>query len=322
MGLLFSISLVGLYARAKDKRIPIYAFIGLVLFLTSYQEALGYLICIAFLLGGYHHSKGFILTSLLVFLWVDVYTFIPFLLFSLACGYLLRKNVDLEDLHYHALDEGRRTIYELETAKSKLKTSQDDLISMTALNERNRIARSIHDNLGHKLVGSKMLLEAAYSIQSSDQDKAQVLIERVIGELTESVDLLRETVHDLSPNQDVGMGHIKNLIKKFHFCPIHLETKGDLNGISSGVYAVIQLNLKEALTNVSKYSTGDRVDVTIESTKKYTRFSIRDNGHGKDYINEGLGITGMRERVNNIGGTFTLDYQDGFKLYMFFPRRE
>jgi len=321
MGILLSIVFLGLYEKSKKNMMFLYAFIIVVLGLSMYHQSFAYLVCIAIFLGVFNHSMSLVILSGVALLIVNPLQIVPVYLLSGLLGYVVASKHDIEVKHFQIVDDNRRSIYELEEAKVKLRMSQIDLIQVTELNERNRIARSIHDNLGHKLVGSKMLLEAASAISGKDNQKSDQLIERVINELGESVDLLRDTVHDLKPNQDVGITNIKNIIKRFRFCTVDFETQGDLNSISSGLYAIIERNLKEALTNVNKYSNATLVNIKIEVTEKYTRFSVTDNGTGTQYINEGLGVSGMRERVENIGGTFTLDFNSGFKLYMFFPKR-
>jgi len=321
MGILLTIVFLGLYEKSEKNMMFLYAFATAVIGLSIYNPSFTYLACIAMFLGVFNRSVLLVLLSCVTLLIVNPLQMMPVYLLSGLLGYVVASKHDIEMEHIQTFDDNRRSIYELEDAKTKLHTSQIDLIQVTELNERNRIARSIHDNLGHKLVGSKMLLEAASAINGKDSDKSEELIKRVINELGESVYLLRDTVHDLRPNQDVGITNIRNIIKRFAFCTVDFKTEGDLNSISSGLYAVVERNLKEALTNVNKYSNATLVHINIEVTEKYIRFSVTDNGTGTNYINEGLGISGMRERVENIGGTFTLDFSSGFKLYMFFPKR-
>lgn len=321
MGLLLTIVCLGIYEKTKNNPIILFVFTSLVLILTYFNPVFGYLLCITLVFSTLYRSYPSLLVSGVILFLVDPPKYIFLYFLSCLIGYLLSENRKTKEAYYNSLDEGRRNIYELESAKTNLNNSQDELIEITELNERNRIARSIHDNLGHKLVGSKMLLEAAHLVREQDPEKSNNLVERVIGELSESVDLLRVTVHDLRPNQEVGMSHIKSIVDRFTFCPINFESSGNLNEISSGLYAVLQLNLKEALTNISKYSTCTEIQINLEISTKFTRFIIKDNGSSIEYLSEGLGLSGMRQRIENIGGTFTVDYEDGFKLYMFFPKK-
>jgi len=321
MTLLMSLTLLGLYRRGTYQLQLLVGLAGLVSFMVLRDPSFSYLTCIVILLLA---QKRFFLG--LVFL-VPSFWVLPskdLLLLYLASGllgYYAGKKKDIEADYLEAMDQTRRTIYELEGAKSRLHHSQNDLVHMTELNERNRIARSIHDNLGHKLVGTKMLLEAAHALNKKGSDQEKALTQRVIKELAESVDLLRDTVHDLRPNQEVGLKQVKTLVDQFSYCPIQLVTQGDMNQISSGLYAILQVNLKEGLTNISKYARCKRVQVRLEVSKKYVKFVIEDDGVNTGIITEGLGLSGIRQRVENIGGTFTINQAKGFQLHMFFPSK-
>jgi len=245
---------------------------------------------------------------------------LPIVFLSGIIGYLLENKQNQKHEYTQMLDKSRSNFYELQAAKYALEKAHRDIVEITELNERNRIARSIHDNLGHKLVGIKMLLEASIAVKGQDEHQSEHLVKRTVSELAESIDLLRDTVYDLKPNKDVGLRNIKHIIKRFHFCQINLETKGDLNTIDGGLFAIIEQNLKEGLTNISKYSNANQVKVLIETNKKYTRFAIEDNGSNIDFIQEGLGLSGIRERVENRNGTFSIDTREGFKIYSFFSK--
>lgn len=319
MGLLVSLILLGLYGKMKAKKVYFISLSLALIGLSLYNETFAYLFSIALVLGAMEGLYYVLLGGVVLVVVFKSPILMAFYFLSTLLGMSMGSNAKIREAHVQAMDAGRRNIYALESAKAKLNKNSQDLVRLTELNERNRIARSIHDNLGHKLVGSKMILEAAYALKDTNKSKADGLIKRVVCELESSVDLLRDTVHDLKPAEDVGLNHLKAIIERFNYATVDFNHQGDLNAISSGLYAVMAVNLKEAFTNISKYSSGDHVEVILEHTGKYTRLIVKDNGQGQTLINEGLGISGMRQRVNNIGGTFTVNHQDGFQLYMFFP---
>lgn len=323
IGLLISIILLGLSNTSSKSRIFLYLYTISILFLSNFNMNFAFLIGIAMLLGVYTKEYIQAILACLILLIVSSIQIIPILFLSGLLGQVMRLKNEIEDEYIKTSDDNRRKYYELEESKLILEKAQLDIILNTEVNERNRIARSVHDNIGHKLVGTKMILEAAVAIRAENEQKSDELTQRAVKELSESVDLLRDTVYDLKPNKEVGINNIKHIIKNFRFCQTEFKAQGDLNNISSGLFAVIERNLKEALTNISKYSNATLVSVIIENTDKYTRFIISDNGSSVSagFISEGLGVSGMRNRVENIGGTFTIDCDNGFKLYTFFPVR-
>ncbi len=314
-----SIILLGIYIKTDFKKISILFFTALVFYLSYQNNDFMFLLAISVFLSV--KEKNYITLLIPAIAIVVISNNLGPLLFVSGLFGVAIKDRDEKSADYKIVfDNERRQRYELEAAKQKLQKNTEDIIHITELNERNRIARSIHDNLGHKLVGTKMILEASKAIREKDSIKSNELVERVILEISESVDLLRETVHDLKPKHIVGINSIKAIVDDFKYCEISISFTGDTNSISSGVIAIIVSNLKESLTNITKYSAATKVDIKMESTNKYVRFFIKDNGVGSDYISEGLGLSGMRQRVENIGGTITINSRGGFEICSFFPK--
>jgi signal transduction histidine kinase len=81
----------------------------------------------------------------------------------------------------------------------------------------------------------------------------------------------------------------------------------------------IVTNIKEALTNITKYSSATKAYISIEVNEKYIRLYIKDNGVGSKKIKEGLGLSGMRERVRNVGGSISISSEDGFLIVCIIP---
>ena len=92
---------------------------------------------------------------------------------------------------------------------------------------------------------------------------------------------------------------------------------GDLSQLSPSHAEMISAILKEALTNASRHSQATRVVVNREVRDNIVRLLIRDNGVGCEKIKEGMGLSGMRERVSNLG-----KLRDGFMIVAILPREE
>jgi signal transduction histidine kinase len=137
------------------------------------------------------------------------------------------------------------------------------------------------------------------------------------------MDLLRETVHSIKPAKDVGLDQIKEIADDFKFCGIEFSVNGDFNDEEPAYLSIFAKNLKESLTNVAKHSDADKVWVLLESRPGYLRMVVKDNGTKKsEGIREGMGLSGMRERLRNVGGNFSFGYEDGFVQVSFITRRE
>lgn len=244
------------------------------------------------------------------------------LLIGVCCilGYLSRNYEDEEKTFIQSYDKERRYRYELEQAKAKLINSSNEAAHVAEIKERNRIAREIHDNVGHSIAGILLQLQASQKLFDRDSNKSRELLDKSIGELSNSLTLLRDTVHNIKPSESLGIEYIKRIIDNFSFCPVDFRYTGDFNAISAGQLEMLHTNIMEALTNTSKHSNATRVDISIDINDKFIRLCIKDNGTGCANIKEGLGISGMKERIKNTGGSISISSDNGFIIVCLIPR--
>lgn len=235
-------------------------------------------------------------------------------------GYLVRSFKDREKTFIQSYDNERHYRYELEQAKAKLLNSSKETVHVAEIKERNRIAREIHDNVGHSIAGILLQLQASQKLFDRDRDRSRELLDKSIGELSNSLTLLRETVHNIRPNESLGIEYIKKIIENYNFCPVEFKHTGDFNALSAAQLEMLQTNIKESLTNASKYSKATKVDISIDVNDKFIRLYIKDNGIGCTSIKEGLGISGMKERIRNVGGSISISSDKGFMIVCIIPR--
>ena len=238
------------------------------------------------------------------------------------CGILalvMEKAKAKESDYKNKFDEERRLRYELELTKFKLLNSAKDIAHLTEVSERNRIAREIHDNVGHGIAGILIQLQAADKLFDRNEKKSKEILKKSIENLSDALTLLRNTVHNIKPQETLGVEYIKSVINNFGFSPIELKFYGDFGLLASSQLEILGLIVKEALTNAAKHSKATKVDITIDINEKYIRLYIKDNGIGCVKLKEGLGISGMRERVLNLGGTISISSNDGFLIVCLLP---
>ncbi|KAB3530343.1 sensor histidine kinase [Alkaliphilus serpentinus] len=239
-----------------------------------------------------------------------------FLLIFLSClfSYVNHSLKEKERGLKQSFDKERISRYQLEQSRAKLLASAKEITHLTEIKERNRIAREIHDNIGHSIAGILLQMQAAEKLFDKNHDKAQDLLKNSVSALSNTLVLLRETVHNIKPKDNLGIGYIESILKHFHYCPIDFKYIGDFSSISPNHMEILVSNIKEALTNISKHSKATRVEVLIETNEMYTRLVIKDNGVGCNSITENMGLGGMRDRINNIGGTISVNGNDGFMI--------
>lgn len=247
----------------------------------------------------------------------DIYSILNALL--IFTGHYINSS-EIRDKKYKAsVDNERRLRYDLEKTKNLLIRSNDEIAHLTQVKERNRIARELHDSIGHNLTGIFMQLQVAYKLFDRNEGKSKEELKNSINSMSHTIELVRDTVHDLKPAESTGIDYIKSIIDNFKFCPIDFKYTGDFNKMPVSHYQILAENLIMALTNIIKYSNATHVDVQLDTNYKYSRMFIKDNGKGTKIINEGLGISGMKERVKNVGGNISIDSSDGFLIVCMIP---
>lgn len=245
--------------------------------------------------------------------------FLATLALCASSGYLSRLLRQKETSFQQIYDRERQIRYDLEEAKGRLLNATREAAHLAEIRERNRIAREIHDSIGHNLAGILLQLQVANKTLDRDEPKARELLAKSITGLASSVDLLRDTVHNIKPQEQIGLNYIEKVIANFQFCQVNFKHNGDFATLTAGHIEIITSTLKEALTNAARHSHASEVDIHLDIHEKIVRLYIKDNGTGCTQIHEGLGLSGMRERVHNIGGSISINANDGFMIVCVLP---
>lgn len=234
-------------------------------------------------------------------------------------GYITGAKDKNEKNHISLIDEERRLRYNLEQTQNELILSKKEIEHLTEVRERNRIAHEIHDNIGHRIAGVIFQLEAALRIFHRDAEKAEGIIRLCSEKLTEALEMTRNTVYNIRAEKKTGIASIEKIVDDFKFCRISFEHSGDFSLVSASNTRILEANIMEALTNASKYSQADDIRIKLDVKKNNLRLYYRDNGVGCRDIHENIGLSGMRERVRNAGGTISVDGSRGFLIVCNLP---
>lgn len=234
-------------------------------------------------------------------------------------GYSLRKSDDKERKHLSLLDNERALRYKLEKTQVELERLQSEIERTAEVRERDRIAKEIHDSIGHSIAGVLFQLRAAERLVCTNSQKVEQILKLSIEKLVEALEITRNTVYNIKSDQTLGIDCINNIIEEFKFCKIDFSHSGDFNSISASNFKMLESTTKELLTNAIKHSAATEIAVKIDINRKYIRFFYRDNGRGCDKIKESTGLSSIRDRVRNFGGTYSIDGSNGFTVVLTLP---
>ncbi|MGA2019563.1 MAG: sensor histidine kinase, partial [Candidatus Sulfotelmatobacter sp.] len=204
-------------------------------------------------------------------------------------------------------------------SNKKLIRAQEEIEHLATVAERERIARDLHDVLGHTL--SVIILKSELAGKLMDRDP-----QRAGNEIREVEQISRQA---LSEVRDAIRGYrSKGLSAEFAQAKSTLETAGvavqcdvvkiPLPALQEGV---LSMAVREAVTNVVRHAQARTCRLRLEQQNGSCRLEIEDDGRG-GFAGEGNGLRGMRERVQMLGGTLSCESQAGTKLTITLPLKE
>jgi signal transduction histidine kinase len=211
---------------------------------------------------------------------------------------------------------------DLTTAHEQLRQYAFQAEELAAMQERNQIAREIHDSLGHALTALNVQLQTAVLLWQQQPMRAEPFVQRArqlgitaMQEVRKSVQALRREDNS-EPLLAETLAALVNDFRQGSGIDARLDIHGEPtdiavpNSIVKALYRIVQ----EALTNIYKYACATTVAIEIEATPETVQLVIADNGCGFDrglVKGTGFGLQGMQERVAAIGGRFELETAPG-----------
>ncbi|MEH2442643.1 sensor histidine kinase [Nostoc sp.] len=221
-------------------------------------------------------------------------------------------------LMMNAVLSERHSREKLAIANEKLREYAMRIENQATLEERNRIAREIHDSLGHSLTALNLQLETALKLWQSNPGKAETFLATAKELGSKALKDVRQSVSTMryNPLQEQSLDSaIASLSENFHrsngilpICQINLEYSLPPE-INTAIYRIIQ----ESLTNITKYGFATEVKLELTTTRGNLRLIIQDNGRGFDLGQNttGFGLHSMRDRTLALGGEFNINSAPG-----------
>lgn len=201
---------------------------------------------------------------------------------------------------------------------------QDLEVSCAVLAERARIAREIHDNVGHLLTRSVLQVEALAVTHEDDPALAEELA-AVGATLHEALGTVRASVHDLHDEAFDPQTTLAELIGEFPGIvgTLAFEAENLPRPVALAVVAIV----REALANARTHGRATSVAVSLAEFPGFYQLAIEDNGRAANLVGEGgLGLTSMEERATTLGGTFSFgplpSPRTGSRVFATFPKTQ
>lgn len=199
----------------------------------------------------------------------------------------------------------------------KLIENKNYEIRLATLNERNRIAREIHDNVGHLLSRSILQVQALKLMSGSS------LVNNELTELGETLgsamNSIRKSVHNLHDDSIDLIASIKESVLPLSSkgVTVSCECKSSEN-VPNKIKICVICIVKEAVSNIIKHSSADRASVIFHEHPAFYQLKIEDNGKCSEAICEnGIGLSNMRARIEELGGIINISSgKKGFRIFI------
>ena len=219
----------------------------------------------------------------------------------------------------HIADSETEARRELARANAELRVATELLGVSSRVAERLRIARDLHDLIGHHLTALSLNLEVASHLATGDAresvEKSKELTKQLLADVRRVVSRLRE-------DEPIDLGHALEAMRDIVGTPrIHVDMPADLAIDDSAVAHVTLRCVQEIVTNAVKHSAGQNLWLRIARDNGELVIDARDDGVGAAAVLAGNGLRGLRERVEALRGRveFTTRPGEGFAIHAALP---
>ena len=216
---------------------------------------------------------------------------------------------------------------ELKAANEKLEEYANESARMAETRERNRLAREIHDTLGHSLTGIITGIEACIMLMDIAPEATKEQLRAIAEVARTGIIDVRHSVKALHPdaleNMDLedALYKLIDSTKRSTGVSIRTEFDADFRHLDQDEEDVVYRVVQESITNAIRHGKATEIRVTISRREEELHIIISDNGKGCSDVNPGFGLHHMKERLEMLGGRLEYEGDGGFTIHAVIPIR-
>lgn len=211
--------------------------------------------------------------------------------------------------------------WEMDKKRKELILTQQEVRDLAKTAERERIARDLHDLIGHTFSVITLKAELAGKLIDKDLAKAKQEVTELENISRDALKQVREVVTGYRTSDlNTELAHAKYVLESND---IHFKYRIDDLTISDTVNKELAIILKELVTNVLKHAKATKVIVEINQLENHAQMTLSDDGVGiSDNPNKGFGLQGIKERIDRLSGRLTLNSNQGAEFVIEVPLKE
>lgn len=253
---------------------------------------------------------------------------------AVLLSYRTKRMEEWKQEWIHLRDTSTELNMGMRQRNKELLEKQDYEVHLATLKERNRIAREIHDHVGHMLSRSILQVGALTTIHKEEPLHEQLT--SINDTLNQAMNNIRESVHDLHDEsidlKQAILDTTKEMSEKYE---LHFEYDMSKAVPHTIKYCFIAI-IKEAMSNIVKHSNADTVTIILREHPGFYQLSVEDNGTQDrdterskaswvkaDMLSDhGIGLSNMKERVEALNGTLHIRRENGYKIFVSIRKKE
>jgi two-component system sensor histidine kinase DesK len=203
-------------------------------------------------------------------------------------------------------------------SREKLQLAHEEIEQLAKVAERERIARDLHDVLGHTLSVIVLKSELAGRLFERDPQRARQEISEVEQVSRKALSEVREAIRGYRSEGLVA--EIERAHRTLDAAGVTLTCESKPPSLSPAEETVLALAVREAVTNIVRHAQASQCRMQFVSQNGHTSLTVEDDGRG-NIRQEGNGLRGMRERIEGLGGHFSIDGKQGTRIQIEIPVR-
>lgn len=227
-------------------------------------------------------------------------------------------------------DELRKRHFELDETRNRLLQYTSQVENAAQSKERVRISRQLHDDIGHRLIRVKMMLEAAIHTLPSAPEAGMAMMSQIRDQVAASMDDMRSAVKRINYAPQLEGAYALDRLLEETGRDTGVETSYTVEGIPFPIYPSLQVilhrNAREAITNALRHGEATSLRIKLIFDEAEVVMEVSNNGvlpGGKDLerlqSGGGMGLKGMAERTRLVGGTLEVSYDPHFAVITRLP---
>lgn len=233
--------------------------------------------------------------------------FLNYALFH-GIGFALGRLYRTQESTRRLLDENQHQYSLIQQQNKALELYASRIEDLTLQTERNRMARELHDTVGHTFTSVIMGMDAVTYLIEAAPDKAKEQLEKLRAVTRSGLEEVRRSIHQMAPQDDdlILSEQLSRLANDFAVqtgTRIRVSVSGTERELPQQMRWTLLRCLQESLTNAKRHGEASVVEVGLAFEPEQVELRIEDDGIGSEQLESGFGLTAMRERLHALHGT-------------------